>query len=567
MPSIRTVNMAWERKVRGSYAVSRFALNDAGSVTLALPRPLETRTYDLTRLALDGAADVRATFSVETLLELEASSESDSVIGMTSDDLYLLHAGGKSRFLADRRIIFIDSALCMDGRTIAAAFSDVAGSSFALAVGDITGRVTWLREADAPLSAIAISSDGALICQAADTGSIRLLDASRRDRWLFEQEEPVRALACAPRGQFTAYGTAAGGVGLIDAEGSRKWDARLPGQVVSLALSADGGICAALIREAEDEAATRLCLLDSLGQGGWEYESETRLTGLALSPGGRYMAASGRDGTHTLYEVVFGAGDGGGLAAAAQSALRQADGSAAEQDAPTVVRGLRGALAARPAEVDACERLLAIEREQTEALLAQAREQRERGDFESAVATLDKLKVIAPDEPELYVLLRDVRAAWQAAEIGRADELLRAEDFDGAGTILRGILTFAPHSVEARRRIAALDARRAEQADAEAERLLAAAQTEAALAELERAQQIAASAGRAERIHRAQIDLEFANGMKAYDEKRYREAVFQFKKVLALDPDHGDARRHLNFAQRFEQDSNEALNDRFGRLE
>lgn len=141
MTSIRTVNMVWERKVRGSYAVSRFALDDSGTVTLVLPRPLEARAYDLTRIAADGAMDVRATFSVETLLELEASAESDSVIGMTSDDLYLLHAGLKTRFLAERHIIFVDSALSINGRTVIAGFSDMAGSSFALAVGDINGRV------------------------------------------------------------------------------------------------------------------------------------------------------------------------------------------------------------------------------------------------------------------------------------------------------------------------------------------------------------------------------------------------------------------------------------------
>ena len=83
--------------MRGSYAVSRFALDDVGAVTLVLPRPLEPRAYNLTRLAADGSTEVRATFSVETLLEVEASAESDAVIGMTSDDLYLLNAGVKSR--------------------------------------------------------------------------------------------------------------------------------------------------------------------------------------------------------------------------------------------------------------------------------------------------------------------------------------------------------------------------------------------------------------------------------------------------------------------------------------
>ena len=45
MTAIRTVNMLWERKTRGSYPVSRFALDDTGTLTVALPRPLETMVW------------------------------------------------------------------------------------------------------------------------------------------------------------------------------------------------------------------------------------------------------------------------------------------------------------------------------------------------------------------------------------------------------------------------------------------------------------------------------------------------------------------------------------------
>ena len=62
--------------------------------------------------------------------------------------------------------------------------------------------------------------------------------------------------------------------------------------------------------------------------------------------------------------------------------------------------------------------------------------------------------------------------------------------------------------------------------------------------------------------------MEFAAGMAAYNAKEYREAVFQFKKVLARDAAHSEAKRYLGFSQKFAQDtSNEALNDRFSRLE
>ena len=58
MASIRTVNLLWERRLRGTYPVARHALDNAGTLTLAVPRPLEARTYDLSRLRTDGAIEV-----------------------------------------------------------------------------------------------------------------------------------------------------------------------------------------------------------------------------------------------------------------------------------------------------------------------------------------------------------------------------------------------------------------------------------------------------------------------------------------------------------------------------
>ena len=568
MPSIRTVNLVWERKVRGSYAVSRFALDDAGTVALVLPRPLQPRAYDLTRIAVDGSVDVRATFSVETLLELEASAESDAVIGMTSDDLYLINRGAKSRFIPERRIILVDSALSMNGQSVAVGFSDVAGSSFALACGDISGRVSWLREANSPISAVAISAEGSAICQAEECGSILLLSSARSEQWLFEQEEAVHSLACAPCGKFTAYGTGAGGVGVIDAEGTRIWDARLPGDVVSIAISSDGGLCAALMRPAALDAPTHLVVMDGTGQIGWEHEADGRLVGLAVSPNGKYIAASSRDGAHSIYEVVFGqAGSSDQDAALLEQSLRHSDMNDKEFDAVRTVRLLSKAIELKPGEVLACERLLEIRRAYSERLLTEARESCDHDQFAEAMKLLEILKQVSPDNPELYQLLATVREQWGAQEIQLADSCLKCDDAAAAEAHLLGVLAFHPTSLEARRRLAALSARSAEIAEADAARLLAESDAEAALAALERAQAILATKERAERIRIAQIDLEFKAGMQAYDAMRYREAVFQFKKVLARNPNHADARRQLNFAQRFEQDSNEALNDRFGRLE
>ena len=124
-----------------------------------------------------------------------------------------------------------------------------------------------------------------------------------------------------------------------------------------------------------------------------------------------------------------------------------------------------------------------------------------------------------------------------------------------------------PLSLDLRRQYAGLNNRRTDEYDREADRLISAGEIEAALSKMELAQSILPTQSRLSKMNWAQNVIEFNQGMSFYNDKRYREAVFQFKKVLARDPDHADARRQLNFAQRFEIDSNEALNDRFGRIE
>ena len=50
-----------------------------------------------------------------------------------------------------------------------------------------------------------------------------------------------------------------------------------------------------------------------------------------------------------------------------------------------------------------------------------------------------------------------------------------------------------------------------------------------------------------------------------YQQQRYAEASFQFRKALALDPGHEEAQRYLGYTQGAGADT--AISGRFGRLE
>ena len=570
MATIRTVNMLWERKYRGAYPPARYALDDAGTLTLAIPRPLEARTFDLSRLRLDGGIENRSSFAVETLTKLETSAHSDSVVGLTADDLYLFQVGSKSRFLPERRINYIDGAMSADGRVVTGAFSDVAGASFALALGEIGGNVTWIREIPEAVSAVAVARDGSRVALGAETGTLWLLDASRREVWTFAQEGAVRAVACSDEGLHVAYGLADGKVGLIGDDGARKWEARLPGEVFAVALSGDGSLCAALCRPPGNPASVHLYCLDASGTVGLDFDSEKRLLGVSLSPDGRYLATGARDGTTTVYEVVpaesAGQGqnrhaDGDPLAAA--SALRKAG------DFAGALQMLREALDSDPADCEGCDRLLTVRAAYLQEGFDEAQAKAADGDFVAAIGLLAALLTAEPLHTEVAQTLRTSRVKRSEQLIAEAQAQSAAGRVGQAERTLREAIAVAPVGpTPARIALAALYTRHAEAADAEADRLLAQGDLQAGLAALERAQSVAASRERTQKIARAQTALEFATGMAAYNEKRYNEAVFQFKKVLARDPAHPEAKRYLNFAQKFAQDATtESLTDRFSRLE
>jgi tetratricopeptide (TPR) repeat protein len=567
MAGIRTVNLLWERRWRGAYPVAGFALRDDGALKVAVPRPLEPRAYDVTRMAPDGGVEVVAGFAVETLLKLEVTSAGNNCIGMTADDIYLFRAGEKSRFLGERHVLFIDVALSDDGQRVATVFSDRAGASFVLALGDIEGRVAWLRDIDMPLTVVAIARAGNRIAVGMEAGLIQLFDASRRDVWEFGQPEPIRALACSEDGVYVAYGTALGGVGVVDGHGSRLYEARLPGAVRALALSGDGKRCAALCTPEGDPNSMRLYCLEETGDIGWEYEAEGWLVGLSLSANGRFLATGMRNGTLAVYELIPGER---AMAAGAAKALAGAAGRAEALIGTGDLHGacavLESALKTDPGAVALYEQLAALREQMKRQLLNQAQNDISQGQVANAVAALERAREASPRDPDIVKALMGARRSW-SEQLLAAALALPVED-PAVETTLIAAVEADPSLVTARRELGMLRARRVQRADEEAAALLASGQFGAAIGAWERAQSLAPTEERDRQLERAYTTLEYEAGMAAYNDKRYQEAVFQFKKALQRDPGHAEARRYLTFAQRFAQDAaNDSLSDRFSRLE
>ncbi len=567
--SIRTVNLLWEKRIRQTYPVARYALRGDGALALAVPRPLEARAYDRTLFGLDGSVDVSGGFGVETLAKLEVSAASPNCVGMTSDDLYLFHDAAKNRFMGDQRLLYVDMALSETGQNLFTAFTDIAGASYALAYGEIGGRVAWTAEIEGVLTCVAISRLGNRVVVGTEGGLLFLKDASRRDVWEFGAGEPVSALACSRDGVTVAYGTKAGTVGLIDGDGTRLWEAAFKGEICAVGLPDAANICAVLYRPHQEPLNTRLACIGGSGQIDWEYASEHNLLGLSLSADGKYLATGARNGTVSVYAVVFGEGTGGASVQAGGRAQSQALTLAQAGDERGALRVLQTALAAEPSNLELYDALLTRRDAYHENALGAANALLESGQFDAAINALEALMRENGHTPQIADALSAARRAHAQHLTDQAHAFIGSEDDERAEPLLRHALNVLPYdSRDIRAELGAIRSRRSQAQDAMADQLLAEGRLEAGVAALERAQSIAPDAERAQKLLKAQIAMEFGAGMTAYNAKEYRDAIFQFKKALARDPAHSDARRYLAFAQKFATDtSTETLNDRFSRLE
>ena len=85
------------------------------------------------------------------------------------------------------------------------------------------------------------------------------------------------------------------------------------------------------------------------------------------------------------------------------------------------------------------------------------------------------------------------------------------------------------------------------------------------MAAWERAQAAAPSEALAAKLREIEVQRYMRAGMALYGQQRFPEAAFQFRKVLALQPDHPEVLRYLAYIGSAGPQS--SLSERFSRLE
>jgi Flp pilus assembly protein TadD len=188
------------------------------------------------------------------------------------------------------------------------------------------------------------------------------------------------------------------------------------------------------------------------------------------------------------------------------------------------------------------------------------------GDFAEADARLGDLLSADPLDADTLARRRDLRRRWADSAGAAGTVALAAGDSATAEARFLEAITADPLDASAREALG--EARRAAAALALAQgrARIAAGDFAGAIAALTEAQRRGASGPEVTNLLReARVGEAFALGNALYQDRQYAAALFQFKKVLRLDPDNAEARQKIGYAQNFLQDSQ--LNDRFSRLE
>ncbi len=565
MADIDNVNLLFLRRVRGIAPLSRFAVGLSGSLAAAVPDELEVRTSHIARFEGNGRSKIQATFSVETLRKVEIAADLTHYLGTTEDDLYLFRDGKKSRFLPDRRVSYTDVALAEDGSRFICAFCDMMQSVSTIALGERTGRLLWHKDIGFEVSRVALTRSGEFLAVAGQGGELHLMDGSRKTIYTHRQDAPIAAVATLgpDRTVFACSGDDenTGGVGCVGPGGGLLWFTELLGEPIELALS-DAGTIAVLL--ATDVSSGRLIFLSDDGLPVWDFDfDEARPSGLSVSADGSHAAVTLKDGTLALYELHLSER----LSTLSDAvALSEARHTIDSGNLIGAVRLLRGRLIEAPSDLGCAALLTETLTALTARLTIEAQSAEAVGDWCAADASFSQALDESPFDPKLPAERAALRQRWHRSAVAEGRRALAAGNAPAAERAFLEAIEADPLQTEARSALGEARASAATFAIEAGKRHLALGETADALRALTEARRRGATdTETGDILRQARVADALSLGNTLYNDRQYAAALFQFKKVLRLDPRNAEALQKVGYAQNFLSDNQ--LSERFTRLE
>jgi len=227
---------------------------------------------------------------------------------------------------------------------------------------------------------------------------------------------------------------------------------------------------------------------------------------------------------------------------------------------------LRARVDAVPSDDHACETLVLALAALRAQMVGLAETAAAVGDFALADRHLADLAADLPFDADVTARRANLRARWAEHARAAGEAALGANDGATAETRLLEAIAADPLDANARRALGQARASASAGALRRGKEQLALGHFSEAIAALTEAQARGATAPDVGLLLRqARAGEALALGNRLYQDRQYAAALFQFKKVLRMDPANPEALQKIGYAQNFLQDTQ--LSDRFSRLE
>ena len=556
MTSLHTADLVFDRRIKGHMPVTRLAVTNSGTVMLAVPDQYQPRLHHLIRFSVSGDWKDLGKFSVETVRGIDFSEDGRFFAAITDDDLYAFDEGEKTRLFPERRENYLAISISSAGELFAVASSDMILSSNSVTLAKTSGAQVWAKSLPADLTDIRLAPDASRLLIGAENGLAMMLSGEREIIWELDGEDSITAVDMSPSGEISILGDKAGKVQAIGNRGNKLWKQDGIGLVKDCVVSGDGKLVVIGRRTSSGQGIVELLMAD--GTPILEHGTVEGISSIAVSPDGKYIAISCEDGTLQVLEVTLAP-----ARSVEKARVLYDEGVAVMEkgDYAEANRKFMEVLDISPSHVDACRRLV----EARNALAGKCIEEAIRLGSEDKIAeAMQELRIAGEMclyEPVVLEQLVKVRSKLVSEALAAAKSLADKGKLEEALVKLETVVKVDFADIQAREQLASVEDALAGRYVADAER----SEGAEAVNLLQKAAALRPTPEIEERLSRARAKQAFDAGMALYEAQKYSQAVFQFKKVLSINPRNAEAQKYLQYAESLRQD--DVLFDRFSKLE
>ena len=559
---LNTANLIFERKIKGHLPVTRLAVSDMGRVMVVVPDDHQPRLHHLICFSATEKWQSIGSFSAEKLQQIDFSGDAHTFVATTDDRVYVFRDGAKKRFFPERRDNYTALSVCASGECFVVGSADMILSSFSVTLAKTQSGQVWIKDLPFSVTSVCISDDAKRILAGSEDGPAVMLDDLRSVVWQLDSSDPIASLATSRSGDISIVGTRKGMIYAIGDVGNMLWEVARDGRITDCAISSDGNLIA-IAREAVN-GGSAVELFRGDGTPVLEHGLPSSVASVACGPTGGHVAISGTDGILQILEITGAPGRAGTEDKA--KAVRQEGMAAVDSgDHAAAVLKLTEYLRFFPADPEACAKLTEAATALVDKHLAEVERLTAEGDAPRAAIELQAACGLLPYDREVFERTTAVRERLISDVLSDAESLANEGKLEEATAKAQEVIGLDFMNCEAREALCKLEGDLVAKYLADAETASTAGRFAEAAGILEKAVAVMPSPEIRDKLAHARARKAFEEGLALYEAKKFSQAVFQFRKVLSIDPDNAEAQKYIEYSENLRQD--DMLFDRFSKLE